>query len=346
MPEIYQFKVTRAEAEYDGESLTMKLWYPANPEIITGRIGANPEWGMEVIDNLLTKGHAVLANKQNPVKPPSAGSLVVFNDNAFVCHRRDKYAPMHKMYQSSSSGFPQDRESIFTKKGLLETAVRETAEETLFITKDIGPRLVTTPALAHHSKESAERLGFDLKTYQVKEELAESKDRLEVYDHHGDLIFSVNTFLDMMFDTDTSLNILQIRKLDIASDEVLPVDAEGMFKDGKFMHFNRKSFIIPFNTIVNQDFGHPLVNPQVYQTRLGNSEPEIYTPEPKEFLGPGATPVTHPYLFCPENLLTVSLDALGIEGYDGEKLYTERWKDETLHEQGTEAGLIPPQFLV
>ncbi len=352
MPEIYQFKVHKATAEYNGESLIIKLWYPKNPQIIKERLGANPEWGVKVLETLISKGFANLANKNNPVKPPSAGSLIVLNDEVFVCHRRDRYAPTHKLYHSASAGFPQNKRALFTKKGLLDLALTETAEETL-LTRDKKPRLVVTPELEKYIIESSKRLGFDLQTYKVKEELATGKDTLEVYNYAGELIFSAKGFLNIMFDADTSISFLQLRYLDISSKEVLPVDAEGKL-EGTFEHYNRESFLIHTKEIEGLKFASPLKNPRVFQTKLGGRFPKIYTPKlsPENYLGPGATLVTQPYLFAPEDLLTACLDGLGVKGYKGRKLYLELWKEKTLLKDAdgkieniNESCLIPKEFL-
>ncbi len=346
MAEILQFKVHRAEAKYDGESLNIKLFYPRTPQFINERLGANPEWGIQVLDNLLTKGHSVLADEKNPVKPPSAGSLVVLNDDTIVCHRRDKGAKVHSLYFSTSSGFPNERRALFTRGGLLETALRETAEELLLLTRDKKPRLVVTPGLKDYTLASAQRLGFDMSCYEVAEAVDEGTDTLEVFYDDGEKLFSVKTYLDMMFDVDTSLNILQIRRLNISSKEVVPVDTEGVFKEGRYVHFNREAFLLHHSEIADIGFAEPLENPRVYQSGLGGRYPVVYSEEPKEFLGPGKTPVTHPYLFAPDNLMTVGLDALHVLGYRGNKLRTELWKEQTIlkDSQRSEAALIPQQY--
>jgi len=348
MPEIYQFRVHKAEAEYDGENLIIKLWYPENPEFTNERIGANPEWGVRVLDDLITKGHAVLADKNNPVKPPSAGSLTLFSDGAFVSHRRDSGAPVHKNYFGTSSGFPQSRDAIYSKKGLVDLALKETAEETMLLTRDKTPRLIVTPALREYSIQTMRQLGFELDIHEISEEIEPGRDTLIVYDHNGDEIYRMKTSLDMMFDADTSLNIMEIRRLSIPSGVVKSIDCEGMIgKDGKFIYFKRESFIID-PALSELSFGHPLPEKsfRVYQTNLGSKEPEVYSMNPIEMLGPDNTPVTEPYLFFPENLLTICLDTIGTKGYKGQKLHYERMKDKTMLEHGSESGLIDPKYLV
>ncbi|MEN9626411.1 MAG: hypothetical protein RL557_739 [archaeon] len=346
MAEILQFKVYRAEADYDGASLHIKLFYSKTPGYTDQRLGANPEWGVRVLEDLLNEGHAVLANEKNPVKPPSAGSLVVLNDNTLVCHRRDKGAPVHSLYFSTSSGFPRNKPALFTREGLTGTGLQETAEELLLITKDREPRLIVTPGLKNYTLASAQKLGLDMRSYEVTEFVDEGTDTLDVFYEDGTKLFSVKTYLDMMFDMDTSLNILQIRRLNISSDEVVPVDIEGFFKNDKYIHFNRESFLLHPREITNLCFAEPLQNPRVSQSKLDGKFPQVYSEVPQEFLGPGGTPVTHPYLFAPDNLLTVGLDALRIPGYTKKKLRTELWKEQTIlsDPHRSESALIPSQY--
>ncbi len=160
---------------------------------------------------------------------------------------------------------------------MLETALRETAEESLILTKDENPKIIVTPRLKIYTIDSAERLGFDLLTYEVAESVDEGTDMLEVFYEDGERIFSVKTYLDMIFDVDTSLNILQIRRLNISSNEIIPIDIEGFVKNGRYIHFNRESFLIHPSEIQSRGFCYPLENPRVFQSRLTGKKPEIYS---------------------------------------------------------------------
>ena len=348
MPEILQFKVTKADAEYDGERLKVRLWYPENPSFTNERIQANPRWGVKVLDNLIRKGHSELANEQNPTKPPSAGSVLLFSDGAFVTHRRDSRAPVHKNYFSTSSGFPSTNRELYSREGLLETALRETAEEVLLLTRETPYRLIVSPQLKRHNLETARHLGFNFETLKVEMAAGEGSDLLEVYDHQDELIYRIRTILDVMFDTDTSLNILQTMSVPLNSEEVISLDGEGMETKAGFRYFQRESFIIQQRAVHGLDFGHPLPPEffRVYQANIGSSVPEIFSKAPENPLGPGNARVNQPYLFTQDNLLTSSLDALGIEGYAGRKLYHEKRKNQTILEnKGDEKALIPKQFL-
>ncbi|MBI4116590.1 hypothetical protein HY449_02495 [Candidatus Pacearchaeota archaeon] len=327
MPEILQFPIHEAYAEYDGDSLKIKLFYPCNPNYVQNRLPANLEHGVDVLEKLLLDGYAQIADRNNPVSPPSAGSIIILNDGSFICHRRDKKAPIHKLYHSTSSGSPNDKRSLFTQEGLLETALRETAEETLLLSHE--GQVVTTEFLRKHTLESLERIEVDYLTRTVDGQFGKGKDLLEVY-RMNKKILSVHCFLDLIFDVSTSISALHPIILDISSNEIISLDLEGDIVDGRFAHFNRESFILHPREIENLNFAEPITNPRVFQSKIKNKKFEIYSSAPTENLGPGGIAVKHPYLFSPDDLLTSALDGLGIPGYHGKKLNIELWKEKTI----------------
>lgn len=348
MQEILYFKVFNANAEYNNGSLKVNLFYPEKPIAIDKRLPANLEFGIGVLERLIRTGYSKIADSNHPVHPAGGGSLIIFEDDNFACHRRGKFAPVHKNYFSAYSGYPNSHNALYTKEGFLESCLRETAEECLLITKESNPRLVVTKSLKQHSLETAKRLGMDIPTIEVSEKLLEPKDKLEVYDNSGNEIFSVNGFADVMYDAATSVNMLQLRQLGISSEEIYPIDAEGMIKDSKFVHFNRESFLIHPSKIESLKFGYPLENQIAYKTNFKNGKPEVYPYYPEEKLGPGATPVTHSFLWAPENLLCNCLDGLGVKGFAGNKLQIELWKEKTIltDKNRSESSLIPEQYKV
>src|SRR3989344_2386058 len=108
MPKISYFRVYRADAETDGEgSATFRLFYPRNPEQLTGRLPGNIDFGIDVFRRLAEKGHSKIADEKNPIVPASAGSLYLLADGRVVCHRRDRFAPTHKLYHSAYAGHPE-----------------------------------------------------------------------------------------------------------------------------------------------------------------------------------------------------------------------------------------------
>lgn len=354
--EIYHFKIFKADAtlndlKHPEKGMVVRLFYPSNQEDVHGRFPETPEslrFGIDSLDMLLNEGNADIANLRNPIKPAAAGSLYVLNDGAIICHRRDRFAPTHKMYHSAYAGYTHSREFCFTAEGLIDTGRRETAEEVLVMTNEKNPALIIPKDSKKYTLESARRIGIDLskvRTIDVEIEELKPVDRLEVYNEEtGALIYSVDAFLDILRESQTSLNALQIRRLPFSSSEVLPIDAEGMPHNGNWKWFNRESYIIGLEELVGKPFGSALDNPRVFQTRINNGIPEIYAPEyGPPYLGPGielvmkqgipqqgirdTVEVTDPHIWAPENLLVTCLDGLGVDGYKGRKLQIERWKE-------------------
>ena len=255
------------------------------------------------------------------------------------------------MYHSAYAGYTHSKEFTFSGEGLVQTGLRETAEEVLIMTNEAKPKLIVPNDSKEYTIESAKRIGIDIdkvKPMFIDVEELEPSDELEVYWENGELIYKVKAFLDIIRESQTSINSLQIRKLPFSSEEVVPVDAEGTpKKDGGWNWFNRESYMIPISSIENRPFGSILENPRVYQTRIVNGIPEVYTPEYNPpYLGPGIelvlkdgsslpgirapVEVTHPHLFAPENLLATVLDGLGVGGYKGRKVHIEKWKEECM----------------
>ncbi len=373
--EIYHFEVPRAEAELFNvdspeEGMVVRLFYPRVQRDVKGRFPESPEslaFGIDSLEQLLTKGFAQIGTQEFPLKPAAAGSLYLLNDNSIIVHRRDKFAPTHKMYHSAYAGYTHDRDFVFTEKGLRETGLRETAEECLVFLRSTIPGR-THLVIPNDSKDqtiaSARRIGIKLgrnvRPYYINVDVCEPPDILEVYweDNEEEPIFTARAVLDYIRESQTSLNALQIRKLPFPSNVVFPVDAEGMVSnDGKWKWFNRESYIIPLDDIAGKEFGHILEHPRVYQTRIVNGIPEVYTPEYiKPYLAPGIklvspdkpgirapVEVIHPHIWAPENLLTACLDALGVKGYIGKKHNIEQWKQRCMLE-GT--PLLPDNVLV
>ena len=78
-----------------------------------------------------------------------------------------------------------------------------------------------------------------------------------------------------------------------------------MEKQERFIHFNRETYLIPLEEVINKKFGTPLNNFQVFQLdRVENGIPYIKTPthEPP-YLGPEGFSVTHPHLWAPEDMM-------------------------------------------
>jgi len=343
--EIYHFKVHKAEAELDGQCrMTVRLFYPKNPEPIDRRLPENLAFGVGVFEALERNYFANIADTDNPIKPASAGSLYVLKDGKIVCHRRDKFAPTHKLYHSAYAGYTQAPEFVYSANGLRQTGLKESAEECLLITTDASPWLVVPNDSKDYTLEAAKRLGLNLRPRFVDVEVFEPTDTLEVYYEDGEHIFTTRAFLEFIYESQTSLNALWLRRFPLSSNEIHPVDAEGMVKDGQFQHFNRESYVIDPSEVANISFGSILQRrPRVVQTRIESGIPRVYKPEYKEpYLGPDKVPVVHPHVWAPEDLLVRTLDALNVPGYAGKWREIELWKERSRLER---RSLLPQEVL-
>jgi hypothetical protein len=342
MAEVWSFDINRADARVNADSsLTVRLYYPERPRPSEKRIPENLEFGISVFERLLGEDYSPIADADNPIGPASAGSLYVFKDNRVVCHRRDRFAPTHRMYHSAYSGYPSSKEVVFSERGLQKTARRETAEECLLVTREAKPWLVVPNDSREETIESAKRLGLNLRPMFVDVETMEPRDTLEVYDSSGSLIFRTRANLDFMYESATSLNALQLRRHPLSSDEVLPIDAEGMFRGGAFVHFNRESYVLDLDRLRDLRFGSVLPDPEVHQTRVEGSSPVIFRPEyTQPYLGPDKVPVIDPHIWAPDNLLARALDALDVRGFNWMEI--ELWK-ERLKLEGN--SLLPEKVL-
>ena len=369
MPEISQFVVKDAYATVDNSGAVETIfYYPRNPQETNTRLGPNPEWGIKVLEELLSTGFARIATPENPISPPNAGSIPVTRDGKIICTRRDDGAKVHKMFQAGYSGFASTTDELYSEKGMFRLGQRESAEEVVLITRDRSPYLIVTPSTKQTTLESAKRLGLDYPTREIKEEFLPGKDRLNVYYEGGEHIFTLPNFSTLLWDIDSSSIAMQIRKLDIYSDEILPIDAEGIFTDDKKsykIHFNRESFIVnPKNIVASENtqtlmglgYAYPMKNPQIFQSHWDESRKMriVETPHnsPLAYRGPGATLVNQPYLWAPQDTLRTCLDGLGVAGYEKRKLFWELEIDrafvaDSARKQGkvNEACVIPKQFL-
>jgi len=62
------FKISNAEAEYDGKNLSVRLYYPNNPEELNKRLPGNSVFGANTLEVLLKKGYARIATPECPIK--------------------------------------------------------------------------------------------------------------------------------------------------------------------------------------------------------------------------------------------------------------------------------------
>src|SRR3989344_708042 len=246
LDDILQFEVYKADARLDGNTMHVRLFYPNNPKKIDQRIPENLEFGKAVLSRLKEDRYAEIADKHNPIKPPSAGSVYVTLDGKIIIHRRDANARTNALYHSIYAGFPSSRDFLYSGQGLRDTALRETAEECLIITNEKNPYLIVPSDSREDTLESAKRLGIELKqrtadihTWPSGQESKDAKipsDTLEVLTEDGKRIYKTNISLELYYAGHTGISAILFRRLPLHSQEILPIDAEGMMsKDNKFI---------------------------------------------------------------------------------------------------------------
>ncbi|MDP3881860.1 MAG: hypothetical protein Q8Q31_03200 [Nanoarchaeota archaeon] len=335
MPEISLFKIHKAEAHVNAEGdVLVRLFYPRNPEMLEKRLGENLEFGLEVFSNLKAKRNAQIANINNPISSPAAGICYVLKDDHLVCSRRDAKAPNHKFYHGIYSGFLQSKEDAYSEEGINQAGLREGAEECLFITREVNPRLIVPEDAKDITLEAAKNLGLKIPSLVVPFETLPGRDTLEVYGG-GNLLFTMRANIDFTYESLTVLNVSHIRRIPFSSTEVIPLDAEGLARESGFLHFNRESYVINLSKLENKFFGDVLEDPSVYQVRIEEGIPKPFSPSyTRPYLGPNNRISESPHIWAPNNLLLKSLAVLGVKGYKGkwveleyEREY-EKWRRE------------------
>ncbi len=338
MIEIYSFPVYNGEAQACDTGLVVKLYLSEEMEIKKGRISSNIKYGISVLQNLLNTKRAQIADSDHPIRLPSGGAMFLLKEGMFVCHRRDRKAPTHKLYHSIPAGHPNMKEVSLLELAirgetqesyLLETCLREGAEECVFVTRGNNKRLVVPKGLGDLEKytiETAKKIGLGgLEKYEIGARLLNVLDKVEFYDSHGRPLCQENACVVFNYESETGITALQIIELDINSWEILPVDAEGKQSDGKFVRFNRESYILNPNNI--GEFGSYLDNPDVNQVVIENGIPKGHrTGYEPPFLGMDLVEVKQPHLWAPDELLVRALDAIGVKGYAGKWMEIELWK--------------------
>lgn len=340
MAEIYNFKIFKADAFRKDDGITVRLWYPDNKQMVQ-RMPENLEYGIKVFESLIPNGYSEIADSDNPIRPASAGSLVMTKDGKIIVNRRDKDAPTHKLYHTAYVGFGQDYNSVYTSKGLRETGLKESAEECLLITRDKDPYLIVPNDSERYVLESAKRIGLGhLNLRNINVEAYEPRDKIQIFDVGNNLIFELKTNLNIFYESSVGLNCLEIRRLEISSDEIYPVDAEGILKNDQYRRFNRESYIL--NPSDLGKFGSILDDPEVYQADIADGKLQMTKPVYESpFFGPDMVKVNNPHIWAPDDTLSRCLDALDVPGYNWIKV--ELWKEMS---KSNGRHLIPDDVIV
>lgn len=345
LDEILQFEVYKADAKLDRDSMHVRLVYPKNPKKINTIIPEHLEFGRSVLNELRNYGYCDIASQGSPIKPPSAGSVYITLDGKLIIHRRDTGARTNALYHSIYAGFTASTDFVYSEEGLINTALRETAEESLIITNEDNPTLLIPSDSEQVTQESANRLGLNLKSRLIPVKTLPAKDTLEVLGEDGKRIYKANVWLELYHSGHSGISAILLRQLPFNSEEILPIDAEGMTKDGKFIHFNRESYIVDPKDIP-RNFGEPLENTPSYQTQFAqDGKPKIYGVDVQPpFFGPEKVRVTHPHIFAPDDLLAKVLSVLDIPGYE-----SNRWIETELHKINSRLeskSPVPEQFII
>lgn len=349
MSEIYSFAIPKAHAHFNSRGgLSVRLFYPKNPIVEAKRLAEQPEFGIGVLDKLMTDGDAYIATPDAPIKPAAGGMLYMFDDGAVLFHKRNEKAPTHPLCHSAASGYTNSREGAYSAQGVLDTCLREGVEEQLLFTPD-GRCMYVPRGGEEYAQAQAKKLGLDpeIKTKPIDIEFLPGKDKLTVFDGETtDIIFEVkNVLIEAVWATQTSLSALRIAKLPMSSTDVVPISAECV-PDGKggYIHFNNESFVAFPGDLDNVNWGDALDlgNIRVYENRFEQTangrvpKPKLMTildyPLPFRIndIGSDTAVVSnypHPQVFCPEDLLCRCLDELDVSGYKGRWMEIERGKE-------------------
>jgi hypothetical protein len=363
MSDMPIYQITQATAQRKpsgGHHICVRL--PREPTPAEdGRLAADPEYGLSVLKKLAQGFDLVnLADADHPARLPSAGILVLTSDKYGLFHRRDKFAPTHKLWTSVPTGFPTWSEisALITGNDITypyRTAARELAEEKIILSAKVPANKPTDILLPHgpwfdYIAEVMNQTGKKLDYPLHPEVMPETNrvlgtDTLQILDANDrQLSFSVCSFVPN-YESEISFNALYAMQLNLRAGQIIPLDMEGNEKDGVFNRFNREAMLLNLKTVGLP--GTTLDDALVFQY---NKERGVYSEPPKPlagpaaaYLGPDKIAVKHPYVFIPDELAVRMLDAVGAKAYAGRWMQIERAKLEAVVRG---ASLIPEALLV
>jgi hypothetical protein len=297
---MHIFKVPYATAELDGKGVKVRLSYPDNREKLKERLPANPEYGVATLSKLLYDGRVDIASPAHPARPASGGVLDVVSGK-LVSHRRDKGTKVNPMHHGIASGFPaSEKEAYFPT----DIACREGGEEHLFVTREKPHTLIVPkdPIGKAESIARAQKLGLDASRHvEAGIEYAEGPDTLEICGAQGTAHWRYRGHIGLAWDSEMAINFYLARVWDFDPENILPIDAEGMEKEGRFIHFNREIFVFDRRDLEGMKYGDRIPNAIAYRLNA-QKEPELQ-PEAK---------APEPYIFRPDDALTRMLYGTGV----------------------------------
>jgi hypothetical protein len=335
-----QFYVDDARVDYMGDGLHFTFNYPATKKVIERALPEAPQFGIDFFNTLALEHGAELGTPEVPTRPSSAGSIYQFADDMVMIHRRDLKAPVHPMYHSCCSGYPEAGETV------LETQVRETAEENLVLlgNDQIVTDVVVPEDTALQTLRTVERLGLRLPTKLYDVQTIGGPDTFAIYDD-GKLIDEGMGYIDIFFEGSRGHNVMAVRRFtDLQSQDVFPFDSEGAVNEGKsFFHFKRESYLIHPNDEL--EIGKPMKQIRKFQAEVGQYGQisiiqENNNLEPQ--LGPDKVRVKHSDIWYPDGQLVRVLAGLGFKNLEHNWREIERSRCEAKLEGKT---LIHPDYL-
>ncbi|MBI4144342.1 hypothetical protein HY486_03785 [Candidatus Woesearchaeota archaeon] len=360
MGEIYNIKITLAEAwMYSPKNTCVRLHYPKSPEVLTQRLPPNLEFGIRTLEGLMEGRVMRIGTRAQPIRPVSSGVFPLFKEETkgtIFCHRRGISAPTHKMYHSACLGFTNSEDGVYSSEGIMRTALREWSEEQLLVTKESAgkkPWLLVTTNTKQYVEQTVARLEMDIAGYREEHaDFLQGVDYLKVNTNGKTCLFCTSGFIEMLWESLTGINLLQILHFpNVSSEEIVPLDTEFRLKNNTPEHLNLEVYQIPFSEVSGKRFGTPLKNFEVRQVRFEKGVPVFYTPEYSQpYYSVEGLFVKHPHVWAPEDAICRILCALNVPIGIKEKTTTnwleiEHWKEKTILEQG-HAGLLAEDVLI
>ncbi len=333
MKEILNFPIKEAYAEMVGNGLTVTLHYPAtreefNERRLTRDMPGLLEHGIRCLEALQRGERVRIGTEQFPSRPASGSILDILNDGSFYTHRRDGGTRVHPWYHGIASGFPSTKRELVDVDTLQR---REAAEEHIFTDGDGYICILPDSVSEETTKARLGYLGLGNGTIKLRKEDIEylaGNDELVVLDNNGAEISRVRGNIYLSWEQEANVAIAKIRQWNIEPEHVEGFDAEGMLKDGRFIHFNREMFYFTRKQLDGLRFGDELVEPDVYvlkRLKIGIDTFGFSSSRVGKKKNDG---VEIPDIFKPDDGLRRVLDALGIEGYKG------RWIKHELEQSG------------
>lgn len=357
----------------DEKGLEVTLNCSSSTHEIDRRLKGNPGWGEKFFYELKNNGKATLADQHNLTQTPNGANMFIFVKPEYfkdietfrdakeaggyiVMHRRDLGAPTHKFYHAIVGG-RASKQDLLCPEGLRGIGLRESAEEQLFLTREEGLILVPENYTSQNMRTVAgtvKKMGLQQRYHRfISCKELHPQDILKVK-IDGEELFKLKTNMKFLFNPETTIDTIQVYVLAWDPENVLPMDCEGMEKDGRFIHFGRESFLAPLDSLEGLLFGRPLPDKvKVFRTQK-DEQGNYVTQETTDFnyarhkkvegayTGPDGIAVIHPQIFAPDDNLVRALGT-GLKPWDEYKWL--KFERERLKAETEGRTLVPDEFL-